>query len=220
MKKFTAEEQAQRSYDAYLIKNVMGRHAYYHSWSMHPEEFENCWSKREDISWGNNFGFHIGRECFYDYYVKPQVGAPPENGVLFMHTLTTPLVEIAEDGQTAQAMWYTPGYGCGPDGGMNWMHERYAVDFIKENGEWNIWHFFVGADFSFALGTKLSDPRPGFGPPHASENKEPEPGVLNLPGITDSRFGWPAYPPLPKPYKTFSDTVSYGPESFLAKEGK
>lgn len=221
MAKFTAEQQAQRAYDMYQIKNVMGRHAYYHSWSLHPDEIANIWSKRDDISWGNSFGFHYGRDVVYDYYAKPQESGEQENGVLFMHTLTTPLIEVAEDGQTAQAMWYTPGFGCGPDGGLNWMHERYAVDFIKEDGEWKIWHLFVGTDFSFAFGTQLSDPKPGFGgPPPAQGDKEPEKGVLEIPGISDSRFGWPDYPPIPTAYKTFADTVSYGPESFLEKEGK
>lgn len=184
MAKLTAEQMAQKAYDMYQIKNVMGRHAYYHSWSLHPDEIANIWSKRDDISWGNSFGFHYGRDVVYDYYAKPQENYELENGVLFMHTLTTPLIEVADDGQTAQAMWYTPGFGCGPDGGLNWMHERYAVDFIKEDGEWKIWHLFVGTDFSFAFGTKMSDPKPGFGgPPPSAGEKEPQEGVLEIPMI-------------------------------------
>ncbi len=219
-KKFTAEEQVTRAYDAYMIKNVMGRHAYYHSWGMHPEEFETIWSKRDDVSWGNNGGYQMGRETLIKYYVEPHIGAEPKPGELFMHTLTTPLIEIADDGQTAQAMWYTPGYGSGPDGGVNWMHERYAIDFIKEDGEWKIWHFFVGTDFSMQFGTKLSDPKEGPGGPPPGGEPEPDPNVLRLPGITDPKFGWPNYPPFPTPYATFSETVSYGPEPFLNKEGK
>lgn len=87
-----------------------------------------------------------------------------------VHTLTTPLIEIAGDGQTAQAMWYTPGYICGHGGPMDpddapldgqWMYERYAIDFIKEDGEWKIWHFFVGTDFSWQAGQPYSEPERG-----------------------------------------------------------
>ena len=48
----------------------------------------------------------------------------------------------------------------------------------------------------------------------------PKPGVLKLRGYQDTDLGWPNFPQWPKPYKTFSETVSYGPESFLEKEAK
>ena len=108
--KYTPEQQVQRAYEIHRIKNVMGRHAWFHCWRQHPKEYETIWSKRDDISWGNSGGFHYGREAFYDCYVRNQAeGNETEPCVLFMHTLTTGLVELAEDGQTAQGMWITPG---------------------------------------------------------------------------------------------------------------
>jgi len=224
-KVFTAEEKIQRAYDILQIKNVMGRHAYFHAWGKHPEEYEEIWSKKcDDISWGNSMGFQMGREVFYANYVAPHVGKAQGKGVMFMHTLTTALVEFAEDGETAQAMWYTPGYGTGSPGGgkatANWMYERYAIDFIKEDGEWKIWHFFVGTDFAFDAGSNYTGRIAMGGPPPEEkegppEEKEPEKGILRIRDLASTKFGWPAYPPIPKPYKTFSETVSYGPESFL-----
>lgn len=218
MAKFTAEQQAQRAYDMYQIKNVMGRHAYYHSWSLHPDELANIWSKRDDVAWGNSFGFHYGRDVLYDYYAKPQESGEQENGVLFMHTLTTPLIEVAEDGQTAQAMWYTPGFGCGPDGGLNWMHERYAVDFIKEDGEWKIWHLFVGTDFSFAFGTQLSDPRPASAVlPLPKATKSPKRACWRFPASATPDSAGLTIPPSPPPTRPLPTLSAMVPNHFLRR---
>ena len=111
--KYTPEQQVQRAHDIMQIKNVMGRHAWYHCFCQHPEEYADIWSKRDDISWGNSMGYNYGREAFYDCYVRDQDENPePETGICFIHTLTTCLVEVAEDGETAQGMWITPGFGC------------------------------------------------------------------------------------------------------------
>ena len=215
--KYTPEQQVQRAYEIHRIKNVMGRHAWYHCWRQHPKEYESIWSKRDDISWGNSGGYHYGREAFYDCYVRNQAeGNETEPGVLFMHTLTTGLVELAEDGQTAQGMWITPGQAGGGDGTIGFMYERYAVDFILEDGEWKIWHLLVGTDFMLPMGGTLADAKGPGGPPPGDDT--PKPGVLKLRNYQSTDLGWPNYPQWPKPYKTFSETVSYGPESFLEKE--
>ena len=220
-KTLTAEEKIQRAYDVLQIKNVMARHAYLHAASRHDIEMETLWShKKENVSWGNMAGFQIGRDVVWDYYVRPHVGVTPEPGCMFMHTLTTPIIEIAEDGETAQAMWYTPGYGTGGPGGGepsgNWMYERYAIDFVKEDGEWKIWHFFVGTDFAYEAGTEYSENGPG-GPPPA-EGPAPR-GVLRVPGIYTSKYGWSPYPHVPHPYETWTPEIGYGPEAFM-KEGE
>ena len=71
-------------------------------------------------------------------------------GSNLMHTLTTPVIEVAGDGQTAKGVWYSPGFlTIAARGKLNafWFFERYAVDFIKEEGEWKIWHQRVLTDF-------------------------------------------------------------------------
>ena len=60
----------------------------------------------------------------------------------------TPVIEVAGDGKTAKGIWYSIGIGVRPnvnsDGtytkSTSWMWEKYAVDFIKEDGKWKIWH--------------------------------------------------------------------------------
>lgn len=214
MSKFTAEQKIQRAYDVIQIKNLMARHAFYHASSRHELEMEKCWAHNApNASWGNHMGFEIGRDTVYGFYAEPHIGRTCEPGMLFMHTLTTPLVEVAEDGQTAQAMWYTPGFGIAHGSG-NWMYERYAIDFIREDGEWKIWHFFVGMDFGFEAGTAYEKRKGGGGPP-PSEEAKPEPGVLRIKNFYTSDYGWAQYPPVPEPYGTYSEAAGYGPEAYM-----
>ena len=143
IREFTPEEKIQRAYDMIQIKNVMARHAFYHAANRHDIEMETLWAhKAPNVSWGNSGGFQIGRDVVWSFYAAPHVGHGMKPGETQVHTLTTPLIEIAGDGQTAQAMWYTPGYICGHGGPMDpddapldgqWMYERYAIDFIKED---------------------------------------------------------------------------------------
>ena len=134
IREFTPEEKIQRAYDMIQIKNVMARHAFYHAANRHDIEMETLWAhKAPNVSWGNSGGFQIGRDVVWSFYAKPHVGHGMKPGETQVHTLTTPLIEIAGDGQTAQAMWYTPGYICGHGGPMDpddapldgqWMYER------------------------------------------------------------------------------------------------
>jgi hypothetical protein len=67
----------------------------------------------------------------------------------FMHTNLLPVIEIAGDGKTAKGTWYSIGLNVTPNVGADgkttvrshWAPEKYAVDFIKEDGKWKIWHF-------------------------------------------------------------------------------
>jgi len=82
----------------------------------------------------------------------PSVKNIPENigagSEYVMHTQETPVIEVAGDGKTAKGIWYSIGLAVrgevDDDGNSSvstgWMWEKYAVDFIKENGEWKIWH--------------------------------------------------------------------------------
>jgi SnoaL-like domain len=84
--------------------------------------------------------------------VVPSVKDIPENigagNEYVMHTQETPVIEVAGDGKTAKGLWYSIGIGVRAnvktDGtytkSTSWMWEKYAVDFIKEDGKWKIWH--------------------------------------------------------------------------------
>lgn len=238
-------EALSRAYAVYEIKNVMGRHAYHHSLGTHRAELDEIWSVREDISWGNNAGFWVGRETMYAYYAdaketqdeatlrlmakaNPDIEVKPENfqlGALLMHSLTTPLIVVADDGKTAQGMWYSLGQvtNAGPDGKASgqWMHERYAVDFIHEDDGWKIWHFFVGTDLGCEAGkpfTGKMGPAPGADPEQEKAMREimealPKPTIPME--LYHCKYGWHNEPHFPRPYDTHTAEVSYGPEKYM-----
>ena len=69
----------------------------------------------------------------------PKGPAGPVNmggGRLQIHTLTTPLVEVADDCKTAKALWMSPGLETGGHVGDlagSWAWEKFYVEFICED---------------------------------------------------------------------------------------
>jgi hypothetical protein len=144
----------------------------------------------------------------------PDLETIPENygiGQMLIHQLTSPYIEIAADGKTAQGLWYAPGQVtvAHPDTvDAMWMYERYGVDFVKENGEWKMWHMFVGTDWGFPSGNDFTkEPIPEGAP------KAFMPETYEFEAYT-SRYNYMLYPAIPEPYETFTDpqVVSNGPE--------
>jgi hypothetical protein len=147
----------------------------------------------------------------------PPGGGGAQSGNFSMRTLTTPIIEIAGDGKTAKAFWYTIGWTSsaqGDKGQAQWSFERYGIDFVKEDDDWKIWHFHVYNDFDTpyeknwvqnAIDTQrkggVTTARPGleqyFKPTVFHHSYDPK--VNNN----------PADPPPPVPYCHFEDTFSY-----------
>ena len=226
--------------DVQEIQNVMSMHEYYHVAGMHREEMEAIWAKKTPgIAMEEAFlnGRYVGLEAVEGYYVDffalffenarrevrgifPQVGSETEGaapfGLQIMHTLTTPVIEVAEDGQTAKGVWLSPGCITVPVGGKLqalWHWDRYAIDFAKEDGRWKIWHFWVGKEFSTPYEKSWVDSAldstpgvqfdniPGFPRPNS-------PSLATYGGY--SPFKAPQFVPIPPvPYRTFSETFSY-----------
>ena len=68
-------------------------------------------------------------------------------GQLLLHVTTTAIIEVAEDGQTARGFWYSPGMIAESGQSGNTIYEAYGCDFVKENGEWKMWHLHMFTDF-------------------------------------------------------------------------
>ena len=122
---------------------------------------------------------------------------------------TTPLIEVAFDGQTAKGIWYVYGattevYSKGPKAA--WNFGRCAVDFVKEDGQWKIWHMMMFTDIACPVGGNW-----GRDKMYAHEGAPiPEPTVKKefYHGY-DENFVSLVEPPLPEPYDTFANTFSY-----------
>jgi hypothetical protein len=248
-RELSLEEKIQRALDIQAVQNVMSKHEYYHALGANIDELETIWSKKApDVSFAQNTGYWVGYDSIYTYYGTdhiinekadlarlrvnyPSVAADALGaGTLMMHTLTTPIIEIAGDGQTAKGMWYTPGQvtGIGSDGYPNaqWMWEKYGVDFIKEDGEWKIWHMQICTDFSceVAGGTWVTSATSTAAASSVLKDSETS-NITAVPDIEVTTYKSYSntqvpqnFPRMPVPYWTFSETFSYGPEWLLQKE--
>lgn len=185
------ERKVSRMEDRAAIENLMGRYQYLHTANMELEVLDQLFAHVPDATIEDRANgvyqgyFGLGIPDYYaerygiDHYMPqelipddmppmpPAPPAPPRklDGVLVMHTLTTPVIEVAADGNTARGVWTS--VGCesgayregelshipridnappGPDGlraMADWVWLKYGVDFLKVDGQWKIWHLHI-----------------------------------------------------------------------------
>lgn len=200
------------------IQNCMGRYAYMHTGGKH-DECMACFAEGDPgltIEIGP-LGLFKGPDAAYRvYHIMHNMGEGKRIGFLAEHTLTTPVIEVADDLQTAKALWISPGHetAVGPDGpDPNWMWGRYAMDFKNVNGEWKIWHFQMFPTFMCNFYEAWTDtlpfdkqpPRPA--PPDDGKRVKPDaPTTFAEEYSTDRAMKY--WPQPPKPYATFEGTQS------------
>lgn len=208
------EEKIERLEAVHEIQNLMGRYSYYHTANMHEETVE-LWAKktpgvRADIP---SFGLYEGIEGIERLFVGAHniLGEEARIGEMHMHTLTTPVIEVAGDGKTAKGVWISPGHETnGLSGKMQafWAWLKYGADFVKEDGKWKFWHLRVYGIF--------------FTPYEKSwvESALP-PGEVSLPNeVKPDRKTtyWTSYSPTgktelipvpPEPYEAWDESMSY-----------
>ena len=216
--------------DTTAIANIMGAFTFLNCYKQHKRQFEN-WSHNEPtitLNDGKYVGYEAVKEFFVDYNEAQTRWANETMRKLFPEELggksdeeiwavgsntvlnfTTPLVEVAFDGQTAKGMWYVYGsttevYSTGPKAA--WNFGRCAVDFIKEDGTWKIWHMTMFTDIQCPVGGNWG-----------KDKMYPHEGV-EIPEPTVKEHYYTGYgedflslvePPLPEPYDTFANTFSY-----------
>jgi type II secretory pathway pseudopilin PulG len=234
---------AQWSRDRAQVENLFGRYMTLHNAFRDPEIIP-LWARKgtPDLraQYSNN-GIYTDWDTIVAYHAQ----RPNPPGKLIYHFLASPIIEVAEDGQTAKGMWLMSGLESGLttpeaaagapdfmyaknveiDGKKVWMHEvyaKYGVDFIKQDGEWKIWHFhcFEVARSPFGVGWipfaaaaqdhPFADDLMYFG-----ENGRPvmmpkpnAPATLrHNPYRTDKGQTLDLLPPVP--YRTFAETFAY-----------
>ncbi len=236
---YTTEQLLERWEDVHEIENMMGRRAFFDLLVRDQQVFEEMWS-HQDPCLGLNNGYYKGYDAvagyfkgLHDLYLRraelAKTAYPDELGGkaaedligvggLHFDNLTTPVIELAEDRQTAKGLWYMLGgqvdFGVsGRETEMCWG--RIGVDFIKEDGAWKIWHMVIALDIDTPMGTSWAEPAPEkaadpvFGA--LADVKLPEPNVpRTVHELWHSRRQLKAFPPVPKAYKTFAETFSYG----------
>jgi hypothetical protein len=230
-KNMTDKELAQLAVDIHEINNLMSLHAWYHAAFMNDVELDEIWSKRDDIVWAQNAGYWVGHKAIREYYGR-KVDRASTKGSFVWHTITTPVVEVARDRQTAKGVWYTPGIVGEFKGGFMWMFEKYGVDFIRENGVWKVWHMHVYTDTAWSLDGKIEAREGGPGGPaggqtgdakaeKVGQETQVQDSQMAAPNVAPTRTPKTPYQELsptteikliprpPVPYKTWSETWSY-----------
>ncbi|KAH8901077.1 hypothetical protein GQ53DRAFT_850376 [Thozetella sp. PMI_491] len=238
-----AERLAQRAYDRGAVENVFSRYMHLHNHFL-DEQIKPLWVKR------GTPGIHaqytnVGVYTDYDSVMAYHSGRPSPVGKLIFHYTTTPTIEVAEDGESAKGFWIMAGLESGTtdpshvgtmpeslyepaeknvQGKRVWAHWvwcQYALDFLKQDGEWKIWHFrclevarapyhenwITFADknqvaFEKDLAYFGDDGRAVFMP----TPNEPATKKADIYGPSRVRK---LDVPLPIPYKTFSETEEY-----------
>lgn len=166
---------AQRAQDRASVENLFSTYMALHNAFRDPE-IVPLWAKKGTpgvrAQYSNN-GVYTDWDTIMSYHAQ----RPNPPGKLVLHYVTSPIIEVAQDGQTAKGMWTMTGLESGlttpeaakgapdfmyeknvtVDGKKVWMHTvyaKYGVDFIKQDGVWKIWHFhcFEVARAPYGLG--------------------------------------------------------------------
>lgn len=229
------------------IENVWSRYQYLHTAFRDEEIIRDLWVKPGTAGISAQYT-NTGIYNTWDSVMEYHRNRPTPAGKLLVHFITTPLVEVAEDGETAKGMWIVAGVESGLsdpevaarapasffEAGLvngkkawtHWVQIRYGLDFLKQDGEWRIWHFrcveISRAPFSknwiaFAAEMEANqatarfhndlayfgdDGRPVFMPPVDGPPKSVGYGYrTNHPTLLE--------PALPERFRTFSETFEY-----------
>jgi hypothetical protein len=242
MKKHLSLTERIRNADAsQQVENVKARHSFLHARCDATTEWTELWSESDERGWSHFFGCMYGRDQVWyglvgDYDamafqkwldtrdIYPElIGKDPRPLMeCSVHTLVNDVVEVADDGMSARASYYTPGCihsvlnadkrkFCGV------LWERYGADFVYERGGWKYLNEQVGPDIPAELdrGNWAADnyaeltgvkepwkpPEGGSGPPPTSFPGWHKPYTAIQPPQYDT--------PWPEPYKTMTRELRY-----------
>lgn len=236
----SAEEKLARWEDVREIKNLVGRMSTDYVLKEERNMLANYWSDRDDICLGVNTGYFFGRTAVAEYYAGEEARIAAESamiqaafpealgeksaeeihgvGMIDYKPVDTGIIEVALDRRTAKGLWMIRGsHSQITTGGpvAYWEWSWLAVDFVREDGVWKIWHQLYLREidrpcgYAFVGEEHVFPDRPEFA--GAEAITLPEPNVkmtLREPYAADRPFA--PSPRVPVPYETFEDTFSYG----------
>ncbi len=195
------------------IENLMSRYAFYHAACTHEKCLEISALETPGVSVELPFGVYEDREGLERLYLgilgRADHDVIGRAGKLHQNTMTTSVIEVADDGRTAKGVWVCPGHATdtyAEDGSLQalWRWVKYGCDFAKENGTWKIWHLRIYGLFGTPFYTSWTDSE-GSGPP-APPSMPPElaPSRPSNPLWQYRKDSvYPNIPAPPEPYGTF-----------------
>lgn len=237
---FTTEQMLGRWEDLRELKNLMGCLSADYVLKREKEMFDAYWSNREDVCLGVNEGYYAGAQEVRRYYKAQdelialesrliQQAFPeelkdksPEEiygvGMIGYKPVDTPVIEIAEDGETAKGLWSIRGSHSGltPGGPQAfWEWGWFAVDFVRENDAWRIWHMLYLQEVMRPAGSPWTGAEKQYAErSEFAEIKEYCPPMPFRMEVIRERYHagrkFTQSPRIPEPYETFGKTFSYG----------
>ena len=245
-RKLSLEARVHNCAAAQEVEFVHAMHTYFHAKMHTHEEWSQIWSmgnpdidRFDTASWAHFFGRMRGFRSVWQHsvteydlrgygkYAKVMETFPEAGGLdmrslgeVSCHSLASDIVEVADDGLSARATFFTPGNifcACEPNGKRRsyGLWERYGADFVYEDGCWLFLHEQVCPDMNTGCDCmntgldeykKLTDPPKGNRPPPPMAEME-DPGPLHT--------EWtPIKPPAdsvpwPVPYRTLDNENSF-----------
>jgi len=126
--------------------NLMDKYQYYHMRGMRTEETRLFALKTPGARVEMLWGIYDEPEGILRWMREEGYGKQRQIGMLNLHCMTTPIIEVAKDGETAKGMWLMIGTETFKPPEVkemqaNWACGHFAMDFIKEDGEWKIWKY-------------------------------------------------------------------------------
>lgn len=238
-KQYTNDEMIFRLWDKEVIMDQIGRFVLFWGNGERRRIMDELWvsgaENRNTSSFATNIGFYAGadevKRHLVDEYetrlaekleefrkAEPDAGYMDGDlgmGMTAIHSCTTPVLFIANDGLTARAIVYDLGMsGAGkPDGTADCYFEVgiLLIELICENGEWKLWHVVEQHDFTIESGRDYNDV-----PVIITDPNDPSMKDFGIPTIKkdvyDNQYGWEyLFYDMPKPYKTYDEDEGYGP---------
>lgn len=228
-------EDIELLWDTEQVKTVMAKHAYLLTGDQRRRELNELWvqlpGNRRTASLGLNNGFYTGMDEIERYYISEnnelrqrqaaaiEGNVEPGTGIMNIHSANTPVIYVADDGNTAKYMAFdfglhTTGKGDGDCDAFIASGNIYC-DLIKENGDWKIWHLVMEHDHSVPVGKDY-----GTVPLYLGPGDDPVVDEFGTPTVQrqvhDPMLGWEQlYRDMPKPYYTYDAVHSYGAEGDL-----
>jgi hypothetical protein len=217
-----ATREAERARAATECLRLVSRYCYLHARGRDREWYLDSFAKKSpDIAVGHGqMGIMVGKKSlekkiFARRRPEGEEGGPEGRiGWCFLHPTASPYIEVARDGKTARGMFLSIGIESAGDarGVLKpaWGWGAYGVDFIKEDGEWKIWHFAINrifrGDYFSSWTTYDPDIEEGYYtvPPEKRYDKPP---VDDSPYRPTQKFVLKPEPP--EPYETFDPKHSY-----------
>jgi hypothetical protein len=214
-----AASETGRLRDVQEIQNLMSTYEYLHTYNDHHAVAELFTRNRDDcfVNIGTR-GYWVGRDAAlraFGTFIK----AGPTPGAMDIHPITTPIIEVARDRKTAKGMWVGTGLKAyedeeGRPRGL-WEWDKYAVDFLLEDGQWKIWHMQIFRIIQIDWDQKWSEneafiryQEPTM-PDMYDDDTRPDGPSINVNPYSLQTLQT-LVPAPPRPYETWDEETSYG----------